>query len=87
MLTDTDLARTLRALPVRDVRVRVEGSPGHLVAEVCSPDFAEMDDARRQQAIWGHLMDTLTDDQRVAVEFVFALSPEEFPVEGELVDT
>ncbi len=77
-MTVEDLERTLQQLPLRNVAVRVEGRPGHLVALVSSPDFVEQDEAVRQQKVWEHLVDTLTDDQRVDVEFVFTLTPEEF---------
>jgi acid stress-induced BolA-like protein IbaG/YrbA len=76
-MTDKDLERTLRQLPLRDVSVRVEGRPGHLVAEVSSPDFTGQDEAVRQQKVWEYLVNTLTDDQRVEVEFVFTRAPEE----------
>ncbi len=67
----------MRQLPLRNPAVRVEGRPGHLVAEVSSPDFSGQDEAVRQQNVWEHLVNTLTDDQRVEVEFVFTLTPEE----------
>jgi acid stress-induced BolA-like protein IbaG/YrbA len=76
-MTDKDLEQTLKQLPLRDVSVRVEGRAGHLVAEVSSPEFTGEDEAARQQKVWEYLMNTLTDDQRVEVEFVFTLTPEE----------
>lgn len=76
-MTDKDLERTLKQLPLRELAVRVEGRPGHLVAEVSSPDFTGQDEAVRQQNVWEHLVNTLTDDQRVEVELVFTLTPEE----------
>lgn len=76
-MTDKDLQQTLQRLPLRDVCVRVEGRPGHLVAEVSSPDFTGQDEAVRQQKVWEYLVGELTDDQRVEVEFVFTMSPEE----------
>lgn len=76
-MTAQDLERTLRQLDLRDLSVHVEGGPGHLVAEVSSPDFVGQDETMRQQKVWEHLVNTLTDDQRVQVEFVFTLTPEE----------
>ncbi len=76
-MTHDELERTPRNLPVRDISVRVEGRPGHLVAEVSSPDFAGQDEAVRQQQVWEHLVNTLTDDERVEVELVFTSTPKE----------
>jgi acid stress-induced BolA-like protein IbaG/YrbA len=77
VLTKQDLERTLQQLPLRELSVRVEGRPGHLVAEVASPDFREQDEALRQQQVWEFLVNTLTDEERDQVEFVFTLAPEE----------
>lgn len=76
-MTDKELEKMLQALPLSDVSVRVEGRPGHLVAEVSSPDFAGQEEAERQQKVWEYLVSNLSDDQRVKVEFVFTLAPEE----------
>ena len=76
-MTPNELERTLQNLPVRDITVRVEGRPGHLVAEVSSPDFAGQDEAARQQQVWEYLVNTLSDDERVEVEFVFTRTPDE----------
>lgn len=76
-MTNTDLERTLRALSLRDISVRVDGNPGHLVAVVASPEFDGQEEFVRQQRVWGHLMNELTDEQRVEVEFVFTLTPDE----------
>lgn len=76
-MTVQDLERTLQQLALRDLSVRVEGRPGHLVAEVSSPDFVGVDEMMRQQKVWEHLVNALTDDERVEVEFVFTLTPEE----------
>ena len=77
VLTKQDLERTLQQLPLRELSVRVEGRPGHLVAEVSSPDFREQNEAVRQQKVWEFLVNTLTDEQRDQVEFVFTVTPEE----------
>ena len=76
-MTNKELEQTLRDLALREISVKVEGRPGHLVAVVSSPDFADQDEAERQQRVWKHLIERLTDDQRVNVEFVFTLTPEE----------
>lgn len=73
-MTRDDLLRTLQRVPLAGVSVRVEGRPGHYFAEVTSPDFSDMDEAARQELVWRHLMETLSDDDRVEVEFVFTLS-------------
>jgi acid stress-induced BolA-like protein IbaG/YrbA len=77
MMTDEDLKTTLQQLPLSELSVRVEGHPGHLVAEVCSPDFRGQDEFARQQTVWELLVNNLTDEQRNQVEFVFTVSPEE----------
>ncbi|MFO0602097.1 MAG: hypothetical protein U0324_02930 [Polyangiales bacterium] len=77
MMTEQELKDTLQKLPLRVASVRIEGRPGHLVAQVVSPDFKDQDESVRQQTIWEFLMSELTDDQRVQVEFVFTFTPEE----------
>ena len=77
VLTKQDLERMLQQLPLREFSVSVEGRPGHLVAEVCSPEFRAQDEAVRQQTAWEFLVETLTDEQRDEVEFVFTVTPEE----------
>ena len=76
-MTAQELAQTLQALPLADVHVDVEGRPGHLVAVVTSPDFDTQDEGRRQQTVWQHLLAAVPDHERVDVEFVFTLSPQE----------
>lgn len=76
-MTEQELKDTLQKLPLSKVSVRIEGRPGHLVAQVVSPEFQDQDEAVRQQKVWEFLMNELTDDQRVQVEFVFTLTPEE----------
>jgi acid stress-induced BolA-like protein IbaG/YrbA len=77
MMTDKDLEQKLRQLPLSEISVRVEGRPGHLVAEVCSPEFRAQGEAVRQQTVWEFLLEILTDEQRNQVEFVFTVTPEE----------
>ena len=77
MITKQDLEQTLSQLGLSKLSVRVEGRPGHLVAEVSSPEFSEQDEAARQQKVWEFLVDTLTDEQRNQVEFVFTVTPAE----------
>jgi acid stress-induced BolA-like protein IbaG/YrbA len=76
-MTINELEKTLRDLALHEISVQVQGRPGHLVATVSSPDFATLDEAKRQERVWEHLIEHLTDDQRVEVEFVFTLTPEE----------
>jgi acid stress-induced BolA-like protein IbaG/YrbA len=74
-MNDQILESTLRTLPVKVDKVTIEGRPGHWVAQVISPDFAKLDEAERQSMVWGHLLDNLTDSQRMQVEFVFTVAP------------
>lgn len=76
-MTDQELKQTLESLPFTSLDVRVEGRPGHLVAEVSSPDFEDQDEEVRQQKVWEHLVNKLSDEQRAEVEFVFTLAPGE----------
>jgi acid stress-induced BolA-like protein IbaG/YrbA len=76
-MTAQELEQTLRTLPLSDVHVDVEGRPGHLVAVVTSPDFDTQDEGLRQQTVWEHLITRVPDDERVEVEFVFTLTPQE----------
>jgi acid stress-induced BolA-like protein IbaG/YrbA len=71
------LEDALRGVPLRDVKVRVEGRPGHWVAEVISPDFAAQEESERQRTVWEQLQRELSDEQCVQVEFVFTFAPGE----------
>lgn len=71
------LEDALRGVSLRDVAVRVEGRPGHWVAEISSPDFAGRDESERQRIVWEQLQRALSDDQRVQVEFVVTVAPGE----------
>lgn len=48
-MTDRELEGTLKQLPLRELAVRVQGRPGHVVAEVSSPDFSGQDKGMRQR--------------------------------------
>jgi acid stress-induced BolA-like protein IbaG/YrbA len=76
-MTAEELEPTLKALPLRSMSVNVEGRPGHLVAIVSSPDFEPQDEAARQQMVWRHLIEKVSDEERAQVEFVFTLTPDE----------
>jgi acid stress-induced BolA-like protein IbaG/YrbA len=76
-MTAGELQETLQHLNLRDMRIRVEGRPGHLVAEISSPDFNNQDESARQQTVWEYLIRALSDEDRVEVEFVFTRTPEE----------
>lgn len=77
-MTAAQLERTLRTLHLHEMEVHIEGRPGQLVATVLSSDFNGQDEGKRQQRVWEHLVNTLPDDERAEVEFVFTLTPEEF---------
>jgi acid stress-induced BolA-like protein IbaG/YrbA len=76
-MTAEELEQTLRDLGLHEMEVKVEGRPGHLVAVVSSPDFKDKDEAARQQQVWEYLLRRIPDQERVEVEFVFTLTPEE----------
>jgi hypothetical protein len=84
-MTDTELKNVLESLELSGIVVRVEGTPGHLVAAVTTPDFARKDDAARQAIVWNHLLNKLTPAQCTEVEIVVTLAPDE--ADGEADDT
>jgi acid stress-induced BolA-like protein IbaG/YrbA len=77
MLSEERLKEVLTALGLRDAKIEVGGTTGHLVAEVVSPSFAGQDDAIRQALIWKHLYDNLTEAENTEVDFVFTTTPQE----------
>lgn len=76
------LEEALRRIPLQVSSVRVEGRPGHWVAELSSPDFSTKDETERQRLVWEHLQLELSDEQREQVEFVVAIAPGEGAGEG-----
>ena len=68
---------------MREVVARVEGLPGLLVAEVCTPDFARVEEAARQEGVWDRLLAELSDLQGMEVETVVTRVPGEGGGEGE----
>ena len=69
------LENVLRSLPVAIDEVTVEGRPGHWVAQISSREFVNVDQSERQRIVWEHLLEKLSDDERVEVEFVFTTAP------------
>jgi acid stress-induced BolA-like protein IbaG/YrbA len=71
------VSQALRGLALRDPEITVDDSTGSVLATVVSASFTGMDEAERQRLVWNELRATLEDRERVAVEFVFTLAPEE----------
>lgn len=76
-MTRKDLEEKLRGLPFRDTRIEFEEYPGRFVVILSSPDFDQKDEAERQEQVWSYLLENLTPEEQLAVEFVFTFTPEE----------
>lgn len=66
-----------KLLPLREMKIEVGGTPGNLVAQVLSRDYAGVEDHVRQAQVWYLLAKEYGDGVANAVEFVFTLTPEE----------
>lgn len=71
------VADTLHGLELESPEIDVYTSGGSIFATVVSGSFTNMDEAERQNQVWTALRGSLTDDERVAIEFVFTIAPEE----------
>ena len=64
-----------------DGEIRVEPTDRHRIAAVVvSAVFTGKDEGQRQRHVWSHLMDTLSEEERRRLEFVFTNAPGEAPV-------
>jgi len=75
-MTKDDLEWVMRQLPVKDMSLTIDGNWKYVV-DLVSPDFSKMDEAERQEMVWGHLITMLSDRKREMVEYVFVRSPED----------
>lgn len=78
MLSPEKLKQTLTELPFDNLRVETSKAGLRLVAIVSTPQFENMIEAVRQEAVWGHLLEALTEAERLRIDFVFTYTPEEY---------
>ncbi len=70
--------QVLEQLDLADLEVRIlENRGSRVLVAVISPAFEEMDEADRQELVWGKLLDELGDYESRRVEFVFTDTPKE----------
>ena len=53
------------------------GSYYKILAFVVSPTFEGMDEAERQEIVWGGVMDTFGEDDQRRIEFIYTDAPSE----------
>ncbi len=73
----TKVRSALQGLDLKSPQIDVQGSTGSIIATVVSGSFTGMDEAERQKQVWGALRSNLSDEESLAVEFVFTIAPEE----------
>lgn len=79
------LEATLRKLPINDPKVRVFPSDSyHLMAQIVSDSYEQMDEAERQRMVWNLIHRSLDDHEQRRVEFVYTDAPSELDDEHEL---
>jgi hypothetical protein len=59
----------------------VQGTAGSIFATITSKAFSGVEEAERQRRVWQVLRESLDENERQAVEFVFTESPDD-PVES-----
>ncbi len=74
-MTREELKTTLEQLPLQDKEVRVEGEPGAWLGVVISPEYEQIPDHERQQAVWNLVHQRFGLDGAIEVEFIFTFSP------------
>ncbi|MBK9647919.1 MAG: hypothetical protein IPO67_22650 [Deltaproteobacteria bacterium] len=73
-MTNEELKAALELLPYK-TRVRVEGEPGAWLGVVISPEYEEIPDHERQQAVWDLVREKFGLEGAIEVEFIFTFSP------------
>jgi len=68
---------TLHGLGLENPEIEVYTSGGSVFATVVSGSFTNMDEAERQRQIWTALRGSLSGEERLAIEFVFTIAPDE----------
>ncbi len=74
-MTNEELKAALELLPLQDKEVRVEGEPGAWLGVVISPEYEEIPDHERQQAVWDLVREKFGLEGAIEVEFIFTFSP------------
>ena len=76
-MTCEQLKASLQQLPLSELEVHVRDAWPRFIATVASPDFAGENEAVRQDRIWRHLLNQLSDAALAQIEFVFTFTPQE----------
>jgi acid stress-induced BolA-like protein IbaG/YrbA len=76
MLTAERLRSLLLQIPGA-THVLAEREDGKFIALVVSPEFAGVPEHERQTAVWGLLLENLSDAEQAEVGYVFTNTPEE----------
>ncbi|MCA9643931.1 MAG: hypothetical protein H6718_16155 [Polyangiaceae bacterium] len=71
------ITAALRDLELEAPQIDVHGIDRSIIATVVSGSFSGMDEAERQKMVWHALRQSLNDQERLAVEFVFTVAPDE----------
>ncbi|MBL4685701.1 MAG: hypothetical protein JKY37_13995 [Nannocystaceae bacterium] len=79
------VADTLWGLKLESPEIEVHDSGGAIFATVVSGSFTDVDEAERQKQVWAALRGSLSDAERVVIEFVFTIAPGEKEAKGEAV--
>jgi hypothetical protein len=56
------------------------GESAKALVTVVSPDFEGMDDGRRQEIVWEHILSDLTQDEQDRIDYIFTKAPSELDV-------
>ena len=57
--------------------ITVDEERGRFIAVVVSPKFEGINQGERQHLVWQRVIDTLSSEDSVAIEFIFTYSPSE----------
>lgn len=71
------IRKTLGDLGLEEPTISVDSIDRSIIATILSRSFSGMDEAERQKMVWRALRQNLDDHERVAVEFVFTVAPDE----------
>lgn len=71
------IRKTLGDLGLEEPTISVDSIDRSVIATILSRSFSGMDEAERQKMVWRALRQNLDDHERVAVEFVFTVAPDE----------
>ncbi len=67
----------IQSLNLDQPKIQVHGAPNSVFATVVSSSFSGVNEAERQRRVWEALRQSLDEHERVAVEFVFTIAPDD----------